>query len=115
MSKLTLISPVDGSVYLERESMSVQAAEAAIAEARIAQKAWARRPLKERIAIVQGFVGALLAMQGGVPGARWQAREQLHLTLRFIGEVDGRDARDLDDMLASIDAPAFDLQLHGVG
>ncbi|MFO1247767.1 MAG: RNA 2',3'-cyclic phosphodiesterase [Alphaproteobacteria bacterium] len=65
--------------------------------------------------IPDSVAGALLAMQGGVPGARWQAREQLHLTLRFIGEVDGRDARDLDDMLASIDAPAFDLQLHGVG
>ena len=34
----------------------------------------------------------LMLMQGGVPGARWQSREQLHLTLRFIGEVDGRDA-----------------------
>ena len=40
-------------------------------------------------AVAQG----LMLMQGGVPGARWQAREQLHLTLRFIGEVDGRDAR----------------------
>lgn len=57
----------------------------------------------------------LLMMQGGVPGARWQAREQLHLTLRFIGEVDGRDASDLDEVLSGIDAPAFDLQLHGVG
>lgn len=57
----------------------------------------------------------LLLMQGGVPGARWQAREQLHLTLRFIGEVDGRDARALDDALSGIDAPAFELQLHGVG
>ena len=57
----------------------------------------------------------LLLLQGGVPGARWQAREQLHLTLRFIGEVDGRDARALDDALAGIDAPAFALQFHGVG
>lgn len=57
----------------------------------------------------------LMLLQGGVPGARWQAREQLHLTLRFIGEVDGADARALDDALAGIDAPAFDLQLHGVG
>lgn len=57
----------------------------------------------------------LLMMQGGVPGARWQAREQLHLTLRFIGEVDGRDASDLDEVLSGIDAPAFDLQMHGVG
>jgi 2'-5' RNA ligase len=57
----------------------------------------------------------LLLMQGGVPGARWQKREQLHLTLRFIGEVDGRDTSGIDDALAGIDAPAFDLQLHGVG
>src|SRR3954471_4358459 len=62
-------------------------------------------------AVAQG----LLVMQGGVPGARWQAREQLHLTLRFIGDVDGADARALDDALSGIDAPAFDLQLHGVG
>ena len=57
----------------------------------------------------------MLLLQGGVPGARWQSREQLHLTLRFIGEVDGRDARAIDDALAGIDAPAFHLQLHGVG
>jgi 2'-5' RNA ligase len=57
----------------------------------------------------------LMLLQGGVPGARWQAREQLHLTLRFIGEVDGADARALDDALAGIHAPAFEMQLHGVG
>jgi len=56
-----------------------------------------------------------MLIQGGVPGARWQNREQLHLTLRFIGEADGRDAAMLDDALAAIEAPAFDLQLHGVG
>ena len=57
----------------------------------------------------------LMLLQGGVPGARWQGREQLHLTLRFIGEVDGRDARALDDALAGIDTPSFELELHGVG
>jgi 2'-5' RNA ligase len=65
--------------------------------------------------IPDSVASGLLMMQGGVPGARWQAREQLHLTLRFIGEVDGRDARDLDEVLSGIDVPAFDLQLHGVG
>ncbi len=59
--------------------------------------------------------GGLMLLQGGVPGARWQSREQLHLTLRFIGEVDGSDARALDDALSGIEAPAFDMQLHGVG
>ncbi len=58
---------------------------------------------------------SLMLIRGGVPGARWQTSEQLHLTLRFIGEVDGRDAAMLDDALAAIHAPAFDLQLHAVG
>ena len=66
-------------------------------------------PIPDKVA------GELMLLQGGVPGARWQNREQLHMTLRFIGEVDGRDARAIDDALAGIDAPAFSLQLHGVG
>lgn len=57
----------------------------------------------------------LLRLQGGVPGARWQSREQLHLTLRFIGETGGARAGDIDDALAVIDAPAFTLELHAVG
>ncbi|HEX4077808.1 MAG TPA: RNA 2',3'-cyclic phosphodiesterase [Rhizomicrobium sp.] len=57
----------------------------------------------------------LLLLQGGIPGARWSAREQLHLTLRFIGEVDGRDATAIDDALASIRAARFTLELKGMG
>lgn len=58
---------------------------------------------------------SLMPLQGGVPGARWQTREQLHLTLRFIGEVGGQDVEAIDDALAGIAAPDFTLQLHGVG
>jgi RNA 2',3'-cyclic 3'-phosphodiesterase len=57
----------------------------------------------------------LSLLQAGVPGARWSSREQLHLTLRFIGEVDGRDASAIDDALSAIDAPRFTLALKGVG
>ena len=67
------------------------------------------------LSIPDAVARSLMLLAGGVPGARWQAREQLHLTLRFIGEVDGRDARALDDALAGIDAPAFEMQLHSVG
>jgi len=67
------------------------------------------------LAIPDMVAQGIMLIQGGVPGARWQSREQLHLTLRFIGEVDGREAAMLDDVLAGIEAPAFDLQLHGVG
>jgi RNA 2',3'-cyclic 3'-phosphodiesterase len=58
---------------------------------------------------------SLLLLQAGVPGARWQTREQLHLTLRFIGDVDGRDAAIVHDALARIEAPSFTLELHGTG
>jgi 2'-5' RNA ligase len=57
----------------------------------------------------------LVTLQGGVPGARWAGQEQMHLTLRFIGEVDGHVAHDVDDALAGIRAPAFTIELAGVG
>ena len=57
----------------------------------------------------------LRMLGNGLPGARWVPPENLHLTLRFIGEVDGRDARDIDDALAAIRMPAFALKLAGVG
>ena len=50
----------------------------------------------------------------GLPGARWVAPENLHLTLRFVGEVDSGQARDLDDTLSAIDAPGFELTLQGL-
>lgn len=67
------------------------------------------------LSVPDSVAQSLMLIQGGVPGARWQRRDQLHLTLRFIGEVDGRDAAALDEVLAGIVAPAFSLQLHGVG
>ena len=67
------------------------------------------------LSIPESVAQSLMLLQGGVPGARWQAREQLHLTLRFIGEIEGHDMDAIDDMLASLMAPDFTLQLHGVG
>jgi 2'-5' RNA ligase len=67
------------------------------------------------LALPETVAQGLLAMQFGVPGARWMNREQLHLTLRFIGEVDGRDAEAIDDALSTISAPRFTLELKGVG
>jgi len=57
----------------------------------------------------------LTSMEGGVPGARWLSDDQLHLTLRFIGEVDDHVAHDIDDTLVGLRAPAFTLELAGVG
>ena len=52
----------------------------------------------------------LSSLGGGVPGARWVAPENLHLTLRFLGEVDNGLARDIDDALHQVDAPPFELR-----
>ena len=46
---------------------------------------------------------------------RWQEDEQLHLTLRFIGEVERRTADELAAALAKVRFDLFDLKLAGVG
>jgi 2'-5' RNA ligase len=46
---------------------------------------------------------------------RWQDDEQLHLTLRFVGEVERPVAEDLADGLARIEAPRMDLRIAGTG
>ena len=51
----------------------------------------------------------------GLPGARWTDPEQYHLTLRFIGEVDGLVTDDVVAGLAEIDFEPFELSLKGFG
>lgn len=49
------------------------------------------------------------------PDFRWQDEQQLHLTLRFIGEVERPLANDIADALSSIRAHRFELRIKGVG
>ncbi len=58
---------------------------------------------------------ALLDTMEGVDAARWQDADNLHLTLRFVGAVDGRLADDLHLALCAVRAAPFALQLRGVG
>lgn len=57
----------------------------------------------------------LLHVMGGVNGARWQSDDQLHLTLRFIGEVEAHVAEDVAAALASVHHPRFEISLHRIG
>ncbi|MGE0725580.1 MAG: RNA 2',3'-cyclic phosphodiesterase [Alphaproteobacteria bacterium] len=57
----------------------------------------------------------LASLGGGVPGANWTDEENMHVTLRFIGEVDEAQAADIDDALAGIRAPAVEVRVAGVG
>jgi len=57
----------------------------------------------------------LNAVQSGLPGGRWIDPRNMHLTLRFMGDVPEPDARDLSLALSEIHAPAFDLAFSGIG
>jgi len=46
---------------------------------------------------------------------RWQDDEQLHLTLRFIGEVDRPVADDVAAALTRVRAERFELRIAGIG
>ncbi|MCQ4161065.1 RNA 2',3'-cyclic phosphodiesterase [Roseomonas sp. GC11] len=53
-------------------------------------------------------------LAGGIPGARWVPPENYHLTLRFIGEIDGWQADEVDEALAGIRARPFPLTFSGL-
>lgn len=57
----------------------------------------------------------LAALLDRIPGARWVAPENLHLTLRFIGEADGAQAQDIDAALTGLRAESFPVTLAGLG
>ena len=57
----------------------------------------------------------LLDLMEGMPGLRWQDDGQLHLTLRFIGEVERPIAEDIALALQRIRFDRFALALNGVG
>jgi RNA 2',3'-cyclic 3'-phosphodiesterase len=67
------------------------------------------------IEIPEAIRTRLSFLQAGVPGARWTPVENLHLTLRFIGEVDEPTASDIDQVLSGVREKAFELTLRGVG
>jgi len=54
-------------------------------------------------------------MAGGPPGWAWQDDAQLHITLRFIGEVERPVAEDVATALGSVRAAAVEVGLCGVG
>jgi acyl-CoA reductase-like NAD-dependent aldehyde dehydrogenase len=63
MNKLQCISPIDGSVYVERHLASNPEIQAALARAELAQKAWKNTPLAERVAIGRRAIAAFCAKE----------------------------------------------------
>lgn len=57
----------------------------------------------------------LAGMQGGIAGARWSPAENMHITLRFVGEVAETEVGDIVDALADVRRPSFAVTVSGAG
>ncbi len=67
------------------------------------------------LSLPDGVIARLNIMCAGVPGAAWVEPSNMHITLRFIGEVEEHVAEEIDALLSRIEAKAFSLELAGVG
>ncbi|MFG6581672.1 aldehyde dehydrogenase family protein [Sulfitobacter sp. 1A12779] len=90
MTTVKCISPIDGSVYAERETLSTQAAQDAVARARRAQKAWAARPLQERVDLV---MAALKEIENSTDRMTEELAHQMGRPVRYGGEFGGLQER----------------------
>ncbi|MEI1246493.1 aldehyde dehydrogenase family protein [Rhizobium aouanii] len=102
MAMIQCISPVDGSVYAERATLSLDAAKDVVARSRKAQKAWAKRPLEERVQLVLKGAARLNEMSDVVvPELAWQ----MGRPVKYGGEYKGFNERS--NYVASIAADAM--------
>lgn len=76
-------------------------------------------PLMHRLFVAirppSAILSNILAIMSDVEGARWQDDAQLHITLRYIGEVDRHAAQDIAAALGHVSFAPFALSLSGVG
>ncbi len=87
---ITCISPIDGSVYAERPTLTLAEAKGAVAEARAAQATWAALPLEDRIARVQAGVANVGAMNDAIVP---ELAHQMGRPVRYGGEFGGFNER----------------------
>ena len=90
MNMIRCISPIDGSVYAEREILTADAARASVLRAKRAQVAWAKTPLDTRIALVMAGVANVGAMNDEIVP---ELAHQMGRPVRYGGEFGGFDER----------------------
>ncbi|MBT56469.1 MAG: aldehyde dehydrogenase [Mameliella sp.] len=83
-------SPIDGSVYAERDTLTFDAARDAVNRAKITQTEWAARPLAERIALVQAGVAKIGEMNDEIVP---ELAHQMGRPVRYGGEFGGFNER----------------------
>lgn len=67
------------------------------------------------LAVPEDVAADLARRQQGLPGARWRTADQLHVTLRFYGEVPNDVAAEIDSGLSDLKGEPLTLELEGVG
>ena len=102
MTMIQCISPIDGSVYAERPAMSLEAATEAVGRERKAQKAWARRPLEDRVQLVLKGVARLNEMADEVVP---ELAHMMGRPVRYGGEYKGFNERS--NYVANVAADAL--------
>jgi len=87
---LKCISPIDGSVYLDRPTLSRDAADKVVSAARAAQSAWAARPLSERVDLVRA---AVAEVGKSTDRMAIELAHQMGRPVRYGGEFGGFEER----------------------
>jgi 2'-5' RNA ligase len=67
------------------------------------------------IEIPEDIRAELALARGGLFGARWLESADYHVTLRFVGDVDGRVAHEIADTLFDIRRPPVEMRFDGLG
>ncbi len=66
------------------------------------------------LSLPDGVIARLRVLCSGIPGATWVAPENMHITLRFIGEVDAPMAEEINYVLSKLEEAAFNLEIGGI-
>ena len=107
MSKIQCITPVDGSVYVERDSADAEQIRAALDAAVAAQQSWREMPIAERQAICSRAVDAFVARREEIAAELcWQMGRPIS---QAPGEVGGFEER-ARHMIAIADSALADIR-----
>jgi 2'-5' RNA ligase len=64
---------------------------------------------------IPAVIGERLSLlRGGLPGARWIDKENYHITLRFVGDIDMDVAGDIADTLGGVSRAGFEVAIDGL-
>lgn len=75
-----------------------------------------RQRLFIALPVSRELTGVVQALpRGGLDAPRWLPADDLHITLRFLGDVDASLIPDLQAVLARIRRPSFELKVSGLG